>query len=218
MQEEIEIGDCSCCRPLKGEAAKYQTDIISTRSLWKEHVETNHALKQSPAVGHTYFVFLKQPVKCSLHTTRWLLYDSPKAFYDGYENEEEIEQAKFCYGQLTKIISYDDNGATVAFTILKTLTLKDILQTEIKELPGFLADFFIRSVNEDDYALRTIGKYFQLSVSHAQGDIGQFCIFTEHENTYTICLLGEWAFTEDWTFGGKYKLPETIIKLITTKN
>ena len=217
-EEEIEIGNCSSCRPKDGDEEHYQTNIIATRRLWKENLETNYALEQPPNVGQAYFVFLNQPVKFSLNMKFWLFYDCPKAFYDGYEKEEEIEQARFCFGQITKIISYDKASATVEFTVLKTLTLQDILETkEIKELPEFLADDFIKSVKKDDYNFKPVGKYFELSISYAQGDIGQFCIFTEYENTYTICLFGEWASTGDWTFGGKYKLPESISKIIMTE-
>ncbi|HSC53271.1 MAG TPA: hypothetical protein VLC98_06625 [Phnomibacter sp.] len=211
MQEEIKIGDCSSCRPLDGEETKYQTEIITTRFLWKENSDTNNALQQSPVAGRAYTVFLQQPVKFRLHMQFWLFYDCPKAFYDGYENEAEIEQARFCYGQLSKIISHNEAGATIEFTVIKTLTIQEVLDTlEMKELPGFLADTFIQAVNEDDYAFKSIGKYFQLSTSYAQGDMGQSCIFTQYKNTYTICLLSEWAFTQDWTLGVKYVLPESI--------
>ena len=105
-EEEIEIGNCSSCRPKDGDEEHYQTNIIATRRLWIENLETNYALEQPPNVGQAYFVFLNQPVKFSLNMKFWLFYDCPKAFYDGYEKEEEIEQARFCFGQITKIISY----------------------------------------------------------------------------------------------------------------
>lgn len=214
-EQEIKIGNYSDCRPKDGEEALYHTDIITTRYLWRESLESNYALSLVPVVGQAYFVFLSRPVKVSLNQQFWLFYDCPKAFYDGYETEEEIEQARFCFGQITKIVSYDNTGALIEFTVSKTLTLPDILETkETRKLPAFLADFFIQSVQDGDYALRAVGKYFQLSVSYAQGDIGQFCIFTEYENALTICLLGEWAFTGDWNFGGKYSLPESICKAL----
>lgn len=215
MHEIIQIGDCSIFNSLKGEENKYGTNIIARRTLWKDIENTNDALKQSPAIGHTFIVFLSRPVMFHLHMKTWLFYDCPKAFYDGYEKEDEINQARFCFGEVTKIISLDEKGATIAFTVLKSLTLSDILDSmEIKELPPFLSDFFIRSINEDDYVFTTIGKYFQLSSSYAQGDMGQFCIFTEYKNSYTICLLSEWAFSEEWLIGGHYKLPEEIVQLI----
>ena len=204
---------------MDGEKEKYQTELITTRSFWKNNLESNYTLEQSPDVGQIYFVFLKRPVRISLNLKFWLYYDCPKAFYDGYEKQEEIEQAKFCFGEITKIISHDESGATVAFAVLETLTLQDILKTkEMKELPAFLAESFIQSINNDDYSLKAIGKYFQLNVSLAQGDIGQFCIFTDYENIPTICLFGEWAVTEDWVFGGKYKLPDRIKAVIMTQS
>lgn len=214
-KEEIIIGDGLSCRPKKGEIEKYQTDIITTRNFWKTDLESNYTLEKSPNVGLRYYVFIKQPVKFRLNSQFWLFYDCPKAFYEGYENDAEIEMARFCYGQITKLHSYDDTGAIIDFTIIKTLSLQNIIQLkEIRELPDFLADIFLQSIIKEDYAFKVIGKYYQLSTSFAQGNIGQFCIFTRHENLYTICLLGEWSLRDEWTFGVKYKLPESISKLI----
>jgi hypothetical protein len=218
QREEIIIGDCSSCRPLEGEIDSYKTEIIARRSLWKDNLETNYALEQSPYVGHTYYVFLKQPIRFRLYSKFWLIYQCPKVFYDGYEKEEEFEKTKFCYGQITKVNSYDKTGAAINFTVLKTKSLQDILETdEARDMPVFLADIFIQSLINKDYDLRIIGKYSQLSTSFAQGDIGHFCIYTQHEDVYTICLYGEWFLNEDWIFGVKYILPESVRKVIMIK-
>lgn len=214
MQEEIEIRNCSICKPIDRDEQKYQTDIIATSCIWLENLNGNYSLQRNPEIGKTYNVILKQPVRFFLHMKLWLFYDCPLAFYNGYEKEEEIDQARFCYGQITKIVSYDKSGATVEFTIFSSHTFQEILQTKlIKELPTFWADFFISFIGRDEYSFETVGKYYRLAVD-AQGDLGQFCIFTEYENELVICMVNEWSFSENFRFGGKYKLPEEIKKLI----
>ena len=218
MQEEIEIRNCKCCQPIDRDETKYQTDIIATSCFWRENLEVGDTLRQTPNVGETYYVTLKQPVKFSLNMKLWLFYDCPLAYDNGYEKEEEIDQAKFCYGQISKIVSYDELGATVEFRTLKTLTLQDVLKTaETKELPKFWTDFFSSFIDRNEYVLDTYGKYYQLSISTHQGDLGQTCIFTEYENELTICFLHEWCVAENGTYGGKYKLPENIRKQIMTE-
>lgn len=208
--KEIEIRHCSSCRPIERDEMKYQTDIIATSCVWRENLEVDYTLQQGPNVGKTYFVILNQPVKFNINLKLWLFYDSPLAYYNGYENEEQIELAKFCFGEITKIISYNELGATIEFTVIKTLTLNETLLTrKITELPKFWTDFFIGFLDRADYSVENFGKYYRLSVS-AQGDLGQSCIFTNHENELFICMLNEWSFSENCTFGGKYKLPEKI--------
>ncbi|HEY9364709.1 MAG TPA: hypothetical protein VIQ00_15715 [Chitinophagaceae bacterium] len=218
MQEEIELRNCKCCQPIDRDETKYQTDIIATSCIWLENIESKYSLQQTPNAGETHYVTLKPPVKFSLNMELWLLYDCPLATYNGYEKEEEIEKARFCYGQISKIVSYNESGATVEFRILKALTLQDILKTkESIELPGFWAEFFNVSIDRDEYVFDTIGKYYILSASAHQGDLGQSCVITKHENELTICLLHEWVVSANGTFAGKYKLPEEIRKQIMTK-
>jgi hypothetical protein len=218
MQEEIEIRNCKCCSPIDRDENKYQTDIIATSCIWRQNLEVGDTLQQTPNAGETYYVTLKPPVKFSLNMELWLLYNCPLATYNGYEKEEEIEQAKFCYGQIMQIVSYNESGATIAFSVLKALTFQDILKTKATmELPDFWADFFNVSIDRDEHVFDTIGKYYILSASAHQGDLGQSCVFTEHENELTICLLHEWCVSANGTFGGKYKLPENIRKQIMTK-
>lgn len=218
MQEEIEIRNCVCCRPINRDETKYQTDIIATSCVWRENLEVDYTLQENPTIGQPYFVTLNQPVKFSLNMQLWLFYDCPLAFYNGYEKESEIERAAFCFGEITKIISYNELGATVEFTVSNILTLDDILKTkETKELPKSWSGFFIDFIERQDYSFKTFGKYYQLSVS-AQSDLGQTCIFTAYKSEFLICLINEWSFSENYTFGGKYKLPEGIQKLILPKN
>ncbi len=215
MQEEIEIINCKCCQPIDRNETKYQTDIIATSCFWRESLEIGEPLCQAPNVGETYYVTLKPPVKFSLNMKLWLFYDCPFAYDNCYEKEEEIDQAKFCYGQISKIVSYNKLGATVEFLTLRTLTLQDILKTkETKGLPNFWTDFFSSFIDENEYVFNTYGKYYQLSISASEGDQGQTCIFTEYENELIICFLSEWCVLENSTYGGKYKLPDNIRKQI----
>ena len=210
MQEEIEIRHCSLCRPIDRDETKYQTDVMATSCIWRESVDADHNLKESPIIGQTYFVTLNQPVKFRLNMDLWLYYDCPLVFYNGYETEREVEQSKFCYGQLISIISHNELGATVEFTIKNTLTFQEILTARpVKELPGFWTDFYLYFIERDEYALTQFGKYFQLSVS-AQGDVGLSCILTKFDNQYFICKINQWSFNENYTFGGKYILPEVV--------
>jgi hypothetical protein len=219
MQKEIEIRHCSICKPIDRDEQKYQTDIIATSCVWLENSSGNSSLPEKPEIGKTYTVFLEQPVRFFLHMKLWLFYDCPLASLNGYEKEEEIDQALFCYGQITKIASYDKLGATVEFTVLASHTFQEILQTKpIKELPEFWADFFISSIDRNEYLFETFGKYYKLAVVMAQCDLGQFCIFTKYENELFICMLNEWSFSENFRFGGKYKVPEEIKNLLIVRN
>ena len=212
--QEIEIRHCSSCRPIDRDETKYQTDIIATSCIWRDSLEVDYILQQNPNVGQTYFVTLNQPVRFSLNKELWLFYDCPLAVYNGYEKEEEIELASFYYGQISKIISYNELGVTIEFKVVRKASFQDILKTNTtKDLPIFWTDFFIGYITRQDYSFETFGKYYQLSVS-SQGDLGQTCIFTKYENEYIICMLNEWSFSENGTYGGKYKLPERIKNII----
>jgi hypothetical protein len=217
MQEtEIEIRHCSLCRPIERNEEKYQTNIIATSCIWRENLEVDYTLQMSPSVAQTYIVVLNQPVKFHLNMSLWLFYDCPTAYHNGYENEAEIEQAKFCFGQITNLVSYNELGATVHFSVLKTLTLQEaLLELPAKEFPKFWMDFFIGFLDRNDYSYEVLGKYHILSVL-AQGDLGQTCIFCKAGNEFFICLVNEWNFSEDGTFGGKYKLPEHIKNKLLT--
>jgi hypothetical protein len=211
MQEEIEIRHCSLCKPVDRDEKKYQTDIMATSCAWRESLDGNNSLQESPLTGQTYFVTLKPPVKFRLNMDLWLYYDCPLVSINGYETEQEVEQSKFCYGQITSIIRYNESGATVEFTIKDTLTFQDILAKKpVKELPEFWTDFYLSSLKDDDYSLIKLGRYFQLSVSAAQEDIGLSCIITKIDNKFFICKMYHWSFHEESTFGGKYILPEFI--------
>ena len=61
MQEEIEIRNCSICKPIDRDEQKYQTDIIATSCKWLENLKGD-ALQSNPETGKTYHVILKQPV------------------------------------------------------------------------------------------------------------------------------------------------------------
>jgi hypothetical protein len=76
-------------------------------------------LQSNPIIGNTYFVTLNQPIDYLLHNDLWLFYDCPLAYYNGYENEREIEQANFCFGQVVKIISQHESATTIEFTVKK---------------------------------------------------------------------------------------------------
>ncbi len=217
QEQEIEIKHCSNCQPIDRNETKYQTDIISTSCIWRENLDVDYTLQENPIVGQTYFVTLNAPVKFHLKMELWLFYDCPLAFYNGYEKEEEIELANFCFGQITKIISCNGLGATIEFYVSKSLCFQDILRTSLtNELPSFWTDFFIGFLERNDYSFETFGKYYRLSVT-AQGDLGQNCIFTNYENEFVICMLNEWTFSENGTYGGKYKLPEKIKKIIISE-
>ncbi len=184
---------------------------MATSCAWRESLDGNNSLQESPLTGQTYFVTLKPPVKFRLNMDLWLYYDCPLVSINGYETEQEVEQSKFCYGQITSIIRYNESGATVEFTIKDTLTFQDILAKKpVKELPEFWTDFYLSSLKDDDYSLIKLGRYFQLSVSAAQEDIGLSCIITKIDNKFFICKMYHWSFHEESTFGGKYILPEFI--------
>ena len=215
MREEIEIRHCSLCKPIDRDETKYQTDVMATCCTWKESLDSNNSLQESPLTGQTYFVTLKPPVKFWLNMDLWLYYDCPLVSINGYETEQEVEQSKFCYGQINSIISHNELGAIVEFTIKDTRTFHEILATKpIKELPEFWTDFYIYSLKQDDYSLVEFGKFYQLSVTAAQGDIGLSCILTKIDNKFFICKMYHWSFHEEFTFGGKYILPEIIRKKI----
>jgi len=210
MQEEIEIRHCSICQPIDRDETKYQTDIIATSCIWRESLDVNHSLQESPITGQTYFVTLNQPVKFRLNMDLWLYYDCPLVSLNGYETEHEVEQSKFCYGKIISIISYNELGATVEFTIKNTLTFQEILTGRpVKQLPGFWTDFYLYFIEREEYSLLQFGKYFQVSVS-AQGDVGLSCILTKIDNQYYICKMYHWSISENYTFGGKYILPEIV--------
>ncbi len=211
MQEEIEIIHCSLCHPLDRDETKYQTDMMATSCSWKQSLDDNNSLQESPLTGLIYFVTLKPPVKFWLNMDLWLYYDCPLVSINGYETEQEVEQSKFCYGKITSIITHNESGATVEFKIKETLTFHELLATKpVKKLPEFWADFYLKSLKDADYSLIELGKYFQLSVSAAQGDIGLSCILTKIDNQYYICKMYDWSFHEEFTFGGKYILPEIV--------
>lgn len=210
MREEIEIRRCSLCKPVDRDEAKYQTDIIATSCTWRESLDVNHSLKESPIAGQTYFVILNQPVKFWLNMDLWLYYDSPLVSINGYETEQQVEQSRFCYGQLLSVISQNEAGVTVQFEVKQTLTLQELLTTRpVKELPAIWTDFYLSFIERDEYSLLQYGKYFQLSVS-VQGDIGLSCIVTKTTDQYLICKIDDWSFSEHYTFGGKYLLPDII--------
>lgn len=128
--------------------------------------------------------------------------------------EEHIEQAVFCYGQITNIINCYEFGANVEFTVIETKTLQDILHTKpVVEFPKFWADFFTSFIDKNDYSFLPIGKYYTLGVS-AQGDLGQSCIVAEYDDEFFICMTNVWSFSENCTYGGKYRLPRNIRDLI----
>ena len=211
MQQEIEIIHCSLCKPIERDETKYRTDLIATSCDWLESLDNNNSLKESPIKGQTYFVALKPPVKFWLNMELWLYYDSPSVSINGYETEQEAEQSKFCYGEITSIVSHNKTGATIQFAVKETLTFQEILATKpLKELPKFWAEFYYDSLKEDNFSLMKFGKYLQLSVTDAQGDIGLQCLVTGVDNQYLICKMIHWSFHEEFTFGGKYILPEFI--------
>lgn len=214
MQKEIEIRHCSICQPVSRDENKYQTDIIATSCFWRENLDVNYSLQEVPIQGQTYIVVLNQPVRFHLHMKLWLFYDCPLAEYNGYEKEEEIEAARFCFGQITKIITYDHFCATVEFTVKQTLSFQEIIETRTaKDLPESWSVFFTDFIKSNNYWLEQLGNYYVLGVS-VQSDLGQICIITKSGDDYFICMLNEHCFSENATYGGKYKLPENIKTLI----
>ncbi len=210
MHEIIEIINNSQSQPIERDENKYHTEIIATSCIWRENLEVEYTLQQKPTIGETYFVTLNQPVRFFLNMELWLFYDCPLAYYNGYEKEEEIELANFCLGHITKIVSYNNLGATIEFKISKMQSYKELLKNrEIVELPKFWSDFFINYIDANDFQFETIGKYYVLC-AFSYGDFGQYCIVTEYENDYFICMLDEWKSSEKGIFGGKFKLPDEL--------
>lgn len=215
MNQQIEIVNCECCKPLSQSRDKYHTDIIATSCRWIESVETRHSLSAVPGEGKSYLVFLIPPVSFHLGMELWLLYDSPSTTINGYEKEEEIGLARFCYGRISDIISHDKSGAIIEFVVLNFLTYRDILRSRPSvELPAGWEEQFYIFIQRDDYVLQTIGDYHLLSISFAQGDIGQSCIITKHDDSFYICQLHEWCMAASGTFGGKFILPDGIRNLL----
>src|SRR6478752_99174 len=99
MSDEIEIRHCSGCNPVNKDEVKYCTDIIATNCFWMESLDVDYTLQQNPVAGKTYLVKLSAPVRFSLNSNIWLFYDCPMAYYNGYEKEEEIDKAVFCFGE-----------------------------------------------------------------------------------------------------------------------
>ncbi len=217
MQKEIEIKHCSLCKPIDRDETKYHTNILATSCTWSESLNANNSLQEPPITGQTYFITLAPPVKFWLNMELWLYYDSPLVSINGYNTEQEVEQSKFCYGQISSIIQHNESGATVEFTIKDTLNFQEILATKpSKELPEFWTDFCLSSLKDDEYSLIALGKYLQLSVSAAQGDIGLSLILTKIDNKFFICKIYHWSFHEEYTFGGKYSIPDIISKKLYT--
>jgi hypothetical protein len=217
MEDIIEIRRCQCCYPIDRDEVKYQTDIIATGCVWRESIELEYTLQESPVTGNTYVIMLKQPVSFAINMDLWLFYECPLAFYNGYENESEVEQSKFCYGKITNLISRNDFGAIVEFKVNSILTLQEILATRpVKELPKFWTEFLMTFIDRNDFGFAEYGKYLDIGVS-AQGDLGQSCLFTKIDNQYYICLVKEHSFSEERIFGGKYLLPKIIQERIAKK-
>ena len=147
MCEEIEIKHCSICSPIDRDEIKYRTEIIATSCLWRENLEVDYTLQLRPKEKETYFVVLYQPVKFKVGMELWLLYNCPTAYYNGYENETEIEQTVFCFGQITELVTQDDLGATIKFSVNKVVTLNDLVTRRLDtiqsgiELPNW-TDFY----------------------------------------------------------------------------
>jgi hypothetical protein len=174
----------------------------------------DHSLDECPIAGQTYIVTLNAPVKFRLNMSLWLYYDCALVSYNGYETEQDVEQSKFCYGQLISIVSQNESGATVEFEVKNTLSFQEVLTARpVKELPGFWTEFYLYSIERGEHVLTQLGNYFQLSVS-IQGDIGLSCILTKMDNHYFICKMNHWSFSEEYTFGGNYILPEIITEKI----
>ena len=213
MQTEISITDGSS-KPVNRDKIKYQTDIIATRCTWRESLEVEYTLQNTPETGQKYTITLHQPVKFSLNMHLWLFYDCPLAFYNGYEKEEEIEAARFCFGEITQVIYYDNSTANIEFTVKEILSFSDILKTKtLEDLPQFWADFYTGFIKRNDFSLEKFGKYYTFNVS-AQSDLGQKCVIRKQWKEYVICFLNEWCFAENATYGGKYRVPENIKNLI----
>ena len=214
MQEEIEIRHCASCRPIERDEGKYRTDILANGCFWKESLEADHSLEEIPEPQKDYFVFLKQPVRFHLGMELWLYYDCPSAFYNGYESENEIEQAVFCLGKITGLLNRNDFGAMVVFNVSATISLKEIINSRQEaDFPefwnAFLKDFILRN----DYTLEKFGSYYYLSVN-AESDLGLTCLISMHKEKPYICMVNEWRFSENNTFGGKYIVPNDISKLL----
>ena len=45
MQEEIEIRNCKCCKPIDRDETKYQTDIIATSCIWRGNLEVGDVFR-----------------------------------------------------------------------------------------------------------------------------------------------------------------------------
>lgn len=212
--QEIEIRNCACCQPAERDEAKYQTNIIATACTWHQDLDVTHSLKTSPVAGQVYIVVLKQPVKFSMAMEMWLCYDTPLVSINGYVKEEEVEQTTFCYGQVHSVISQTNESATVAFDVKQTMTLQELLRKNVQqELPLFWTEHLLYGIDKDDFWVRRYGSYLELSVS-LHDDIGLSCILAKMEDAYFICRVNHWSFSEEYTFGGKFLLPDEIKKRI----
>ncbi len=208
--EVIEIVKCACCHPVDRNEQKYQTDIICTSCTWRESLEVEYTLQDSPVIGQTYNVTLGAPVKFWVNMDLWLHYDCPLAFYNGYESELQIEESKFCYGRITNLISQNELGATIEFKVQQTTDFHNIVRNKSKiELPETWTNFFMAFIEKNDFQLYQYGKYYELTAS-SQGDVGQSCVFTQFGDRYVICKMEEWSLSEECTYGGSYLLPRKI--------
>jgi hypothetical protein len=207
MPEVIEIKNCSDCNFIDRDEVKFGTDIIATNCTWRENETVDYTLQQQPVEGSTYLVVLHQPVRFSIKMQLWLFYDCPLAFYNGYERTGEIEQARFCFGEIMSLISQDDLSATVLFQVKQVVSLDNILSNRIAcTLPRQWENTIKGCVETGKCYPEQFGDYYQLDLNF-EGDLGLLCIVKKSGEDYFICLITEWCFLENFTYGGKYILP-----------
>lgn len=186
-----------------------KTDIIAPACYWKDSPELNY-MKKNPLVGETYLVEITAPVTLGINMDLWLFYDSPFAVFNGYDREEDVDRANFCYGEVTKMINHNEKAAIIEFTVKKINSYHDILRTKpVNELPEFWTAPFMKSINENRYGLLEAGKYWELSFS-IQGSSGQSCVFTKVGDQHIIFKVNEYLLSEEYYFGGNYLLPDVI--------
>lgn len=214
MEEEIEIRNCLDCYPVDRDEMKYRTDIIATNCTWRENATVDYTLQERPLEGKTYLVMLHQPVKFRLHMDLWLFYNSPLAYYNGYENEGEMEEARFCFGEISRIIGYDHSSATIEFAVKQALSFEDIINTRAsEELPAAWTNIFKGFIERGSAIPERFGNYYYLEVT-VEGDVGLNCVIKKTAGDYFICMINEWCFFEDYTFGGRYIVPPVIRRLL----
>lgn len=199
-------------------------EIIKTDCFWRE-IEAGSYLTHSPETGKTYFLTLKKSGRifdfhAGLHLP--MVYLSPSAYFDGFQNEKDIRNTRLCRGEITKIINENEQDVTILFVVTSVLSLEEILAQFAPTTPEpGLMDFFPRFANiyftGHHFSVQKMGDYYLLT-GHGQGDFGQTCIVGKSKNRMYACMVNKWSLKENIMYIGKLLPDPSFIKMVKAES